>query len=106
MTAVITFEVPLPSEVQCKPKWTKVPNSELISVAATATWSCPSEGPASDCQTAGDTIETVHVECADTPHTEGGVSCDDVQEHVGAEGAPPPPIDEECEYYCCDEYCD
>jgi hypothetical protein len=96
MTAVITFEVPLPPEVQCKPKWTKVPNSELISVAATATWSCPSVGPASDCQNVGDTIEAVHVECADTPHTEGGVPCDDVQQHVGPEGAPPPPLEASC----------
>jgi hypothetical protein len=92
LTAVRTFTVPLPPEVKCKPKWTKVPNSELVSVAATATWTCPNEGPASDCQNAGDTIEAVHVECANTPHTEGGVPCDDVEQHVGEEGAPPPPL--------------
>jgi hypothetical protein len=93
VTTVRTFTFPLPPKVKCKPKWTKVPNSELISVAATATWSCPSAGPASDCQNAGDTIEAIHVECADTPHTEGGVPCQDVQEHVGPEGAPPPPLE-------------
>ena len=93
VTTLRTFTFPLPSEVTCKPKWTKVPNSELISVAATATWSCPSTGPASDCQNAGDTIEAIHVECADTPHTEGGVPCQDVHEHVGPEGEPPPPLE-------------
>jgi hypothetical protein len=95
MTTVRTFTFPLPPEVKCKPKWTKVPNSELISVAATATWSCPSTGPSSDCQNAGDTIEAIHVECADTPHTEEGVPCEDVEEHVGEEGAPPPPLEPE-----------
>jgi hypothetical protein len=89
-TTLRTFTFPLPPEVQCKKKWTQVPNSELISVAATATWSFCNE---SSCQNPGDTIEAIHVECADTPHTEDGVPCEDVHEHVdGIEGAPPPPL--------------
>lgn len=88
-----TFTVPLPSSVKCKPKWTMVPNSELISVEVTAMWRCTSAEPGSDCQTANETIEAVHVECADTPHTEEGVPCNDVEEHVNdVEGDPPPPL--------------
>jgi hypothetical protein len=94
-TATIEFTFPLPPKVKCKPKWTKVPDSELISVSATATWSCTTD-TTGECQNAGDTIEAIHVECADTPHTVEGVPCEDFSEHVGMEGAPPPPLVEPC----------
>jgi hypothetical protein len=89
-TATIPFTFNFPSGVKCKKKWTKV-NSELISVAATATWSCTGTGP--ECQNAGDTIETVRAECTDL---EVGDECDrqgdEELQHVGDAGQPPPPL--------------
>jgi hypothetical protein len=88
-TALITTVFEL--ELECKQKnFTK--NSEVVNVEATATWRCLGSGP--ECPGGAATIEAVQTECPDleveevcNQQGEGDL------EHVGPEGAPPPPLE-------------
>jgi hypothetical protein len=89
-TALITTVFEL--ELECKQKnFTK--NSEVVNVEeATATWRCLGSGP--ECPGGAATIEAVQTEC---PDLEVGEECNQQGEgdleHVGPEGAPPPPLE-------------